>query len=68
MPTDRWRSVAAAFAVVSAGVGLLALAGTSVTRLAETTAVLGPLRASPLLGLLLVVASSAAFALLRRRR
>ena len=68
MPADRWRSVAAAFAVVSAGVGLLALAGTSVTRLAETTAVLGPLRASPLLGLLLVVASSAAFPLLRHRR
>jgi hypothetical protein len=67
MPPDRWRSVAATVAVVSAGLGMLALAGTTVTRLGETTILLGALPASPLLGLVLVLGATVTFALLRGR-
>lgn len=66
MPPQRWRSAAAAVAVSAAALGLLALAGTTVTRLAEWTPVLGPLHASPLLGLVLVVAAAGTLAALRR--
>ncbi len=65
MPAQRWRSAVAAVAVGSAALGMLALAGTTVTRLAEWTPVLGPVQASPLLGLVLVVAAAVTFAVLR---
>lgn len=66
MPGQHWRSAVAAVAVGCAALGMLALAGTTVTRLAEWTPVLGPVQASPLLGLALVVVAAATFAVLRR--
>lgn len=66
MPPGVWRSVGACLAVVAAGLGMLLLAGTTVTRLAADARVLGGLQASPLLGLLLVGGATLALALLRR--
>lgn len=55
MPPQGWRSVVAAAAIVSAALGMMMLAGTTVTRLAEFTPVLGSLQASPALGVLLIL-------------